>query len=257
MTTAYRNRRRYGLLTRGVLGGGSGEFSPPDIAGLQLWYDAADASTLFQDSALTTPALADGDVVGGWLDKSGNGRNATQGTTGSKPTLKTGVANDRNAVRFDGSDDWLEINYSLSASVHTVFVIYNATTVSGVDRFVFDTQTGRLALGHLGNVAGQTGFFNATTWRIIAPAMTGLQLIEYWLITGTNQALMRRNGSQIGSNAQYNAQAIGGTTRLGNSIISTATFPGDILEYLDYNVQISLEEAVAVRNYLNTKWAVY
>lgn len=43
-------------------------FSPTDIAGLR-WYDPT--AGVFQDSAQTTPA-GDGQVVGGWVDQSGN-----------------------------------------------------------------------------------------------------------------------------------------------------------------------------------------
>ena len=34
------------------------KFYPNFISGLQLWLDASDSTTLFQDSAATTPALA-------------------------------------------------------------------------------------------------------------------------------------------------------------------------------------------------------
>jgi len=40
------------------------------------WYEPRDISTLFQDSAATTPVIADGDPVGLMLDKSGNDINA-------------------------------------------------------------------------------------------------------------------------------------------------------------------------------------
>ena len=45
---------------------------PSDVAGLALWLDASDLSTLFTDSARTTPVASSGDPVGGWADKSGN-----------------------------------------------------------------------------------------------------------------------------------------------------------------------------------------
>lgn len=51
------------------------------------WFDPEDMSTMFQDAAGTTPVTALEQPVGRWLDKSGNGNNATQSITASRPTL--------------------------------------------------------------------------------------------------------------------------------------------------------------------------
>ena len=53
------------------------------------WYDPSDISTLWQDSARTTPVTSDGDPVGAMDDKSGNGNNALQVTDAKRPTYKT------------------------------------------------------------------------------------------------------------------------------------------------------------------------
>jgi hypothetical protein len=50
-----------------------------------FWYDASDLSTLFQDTAGTTPVTAHGQSVGKMLDKSGNGAHLVFSAT--KPTL--------------------------------------------------------------------------------------------------------------------------------------------------------------------------
>lgn len=49
------------------------------------WYDPSDMSTLFQDSAGTTPVTAVEQPVGRILDKSGRGNHATQATTTKRP----------------------------------------------------------------------------------------------------------------------------------------------------------------------------
>lgn len=68
-----------------------------------VWYDPSDLSTLFQDSAGTTPVTADGDPVGLMLDKSGNGFHAVQATAGNRPVYKT-----------DGVLHWLELTSASS-----------------------------------------------------------------------------------------------------------------------------------------------
>jgi hypothetical protein len=55
------------------------------------WYDVSDMSTLFQDSAGTTPVTAVEQPVGRILDKSGRGNHATQATTTKRPVLSRRV----------------------------------------------------------------------------------------------------------------------------------------------------------------------
>ena len=66
------------------------QFSPLSLfaGGIQgTWYDPSDLSTLFQDSAGTTPVTGVEQVVGRMLDKSGNGNHATA-TGAARPTLR-------------------------------------------------------------------------------------------------------------------------------------------------------------------------
>ena len=69
-----------------------------------VWYDPSDLTTLFQDSAGTTPVTAAGQPVGRMLDKSGRGNHATQATSAQRPTYGihpySGVRN-----RANGSAD--------------------------------------------------------------------------------------------------------------------------------------------------------
>ena len=51
--------------------------SPSNYAGLQIWFDANDSSTLWQDAGGTSPA-GPGTAVERWDDKSGNGHTATR-----------------------------------------------------------------------------------------------------------------------------------------------------------------------------------
>jgi hypothetical protein len=85
-------------------------FTPLDlfIAGEQgAWYDPSDFSTMFQDSAGTTPVTAVGQPVGKIDDKSGNGNHASQATAASRPVLQID-GNGKHYLEFDGVDDSLE-----------------------------------------------------------------------------------------------------------------------------------------------------
>lgn len=72
-------------VTAGLMGGG---FSPAALFtnGEQgVWLDPGDLTTLFQDTAGTTPVTAVGQSVALALDKSGRGNHATQATAGARP----------------------------------------------------------------------------------------------------------------------------------------------------------------------------
>jgi hypothetical protein len=69
---------------------GTGGFSPSLLFAASeqgAWYDPNDLSSMFQDSAGTTPAAID-QPVGKINDKSGRGNHLTQATAASKPILR-------------------------------------------------------------------------------------------------------------------------------------------------------------------------
>jgi hypothetical protein len=101
------------------------------------WYDPSDFSTLYQDSAGTTPVTAVGQPVGRILDKSGKGNHATQPTAASRPVLQQD-SNGLAYLAFDGVDDFLvtnSIDFSLTDKM---------TVIAGV-RKLSDAAAGIIA----------------------------------------------------------------------------------------------------------------
>lgn len=78
------------------------------------WYDPSDLSTLFQDSAGTTPVTASGQPVGLILDKSGRGNNLSNATSTARPFFRID-SNGHAYLDFDGVDDNLNGNMDMSA----------------------------------------------------------------------------------------------------------------------------------------------
>lgn len=93
-------------------------FTPRQLPGLMLWLSADRG--VFQNSALSTPAVSDGDPVGGWADQSGKGNNATQAVAGQRPTLKLNIVSGLPIVRFDGVDDVLSTSLAAVSPSATV-----------------------------------------------------------------------------------------------------------------------------------------
>lgn len=101
---------------------GPSPFSPADLT-LTGWWDPSDLSTMWQDTAGTTPVTADGDVVARIDDKSGNSRNFTQSTSGARPVYRT--SGGLHWLEFAGSGDWM-INSA------TLATLYGSTTFNAV-----------------------------------------------------------------------------------------------------------------------------
>lgn len=67
-----------------------------------FWLDSLDPATLFQDAAMTTPAVAEADPVGCWKDKGAGAKHAVQATAGKRLFLESGdVANDGTARHLE------------------------------------------------------------------------------------------------------------------------------------------------------------
>ena len=234
---------------------GSGSFSPLSIAGLQLWLKA-DAG-LYTDAAMTTPAVNDADVVGGWADQSGNGNHATQATTANKPLLKLAVVNGKPVVRFDGADDLLQTisNMPAANSPLSIFAVVNPGAAVVHEHIIaWGTWNTQLAVLRFGN-ANLGGFQvnGGTLW------VAGFAANTWYLFAGVydaTNAVMRRNGAVVGTAARTGT-APAGRANIGANLISGDLLLGDLAELLVYSTEIAGTELINLEAYLNTRYAVY
>jgi hypothetical protein len=86
-------------------------WTPADIT-TALWLDAADASTITES----------GGAVSQWDDKSGNSRNAAQGTPANRPVYPGTGLNGKSTIDFDGSNDVLTA--TLSTGLSSSFAVF-------------------------------------------------------------------------------------------------------------------------------------
>jgi hypothetical protein len=110
-------------------------FNPKSIAGLVGWWDAADLSTLKQNSNETTSVSATNDPIGFWKDKSSSGNNIIQATANNRPVYDSAGTNGKPAVLFDGLNDVLRRTPSATIGSNavtaiSVYSVRNATTYS-------------------------------------------------------------------------------------------------------------------------------
>lgn len=250
-------------------GGGGTSFTPGMIGGLELWLDADDNSTLYQDAGGTIAAVSDGDPVGRWEDKSGNGNHATQGTGSRRGTKKVGVQNSRDGVRFDGVDDVLEIVGGVSIYPATIFVVMreevaveNAGVVSLYPATGNDWNTFPSLLIVTGSITQIVGLYSPRDpvgADFIVKLGTGATPAGVYTgrITLTDMK-MWHDGVLEGTHSRSAAIASSAGGYLGaRRLVGALSGPylnGDIYEIILYNTALTDENRESVENYLKTKW---
>lgn len=264
---------------------------PRKIGGLELWLDASSAETLYDATSGGSLVAADGGVAR-WEDKSGNGRHATQGTSGRRPTRKSAAQNGLDVLRFDGNAtpadaDRLQIANSASEfnflhlSAGSVFVVVkNGTTenyndirtwvdscgLAASQGFYFGPDdrsslpVNNSAIAISGNMAGSA--------RVGAPdGFVAMQTAKVYTCVVDNTAatasrmFIYGNGTDAGV-ANTASGATTGDATYSLMIGSAAddggafSFQGDFLELLIYSSALSNADRESVEGYLMAKWGI-
>jgi len=231
----------------------------PVSTGLQLWLDASDASSLYDATSGGSLVAADGGVAR-WEDKSGNGRHATQATSGSRPLRKTNVQNGLGGLRFDGSDDFLTTATGYHTSDVTIFVvakrssgetraIFQSGNSTGLGYTVADANTSSFDNCYARGVAnGQVGSVSAgTSWRVISVTYTA----------GTRKVYIQGSLSDTESFTITAPNVANGiATWIGSADFAGSNLSGDIGEMIAYDTVLSDTARAAVEGYLISKWGI-
>lgn len=242
----------------------SGQFDPRSIANLYTWYDAADSSTITQS----------GGFVSQLNDRSGNGRNLTQSTSSYQPRTGINTLGGRNTITFDGIDDFLWCNISLTSNNLTFFIIYNR--FSGGDTY------GRLL--SMANTYGANDYSDTNGFEIhtsavsfngVTPPLVGgyrnnaaiasiaiaygtpyltngtLNGGNFSVTNGTTASSNTSTGTTSTTSISSGVLAIGSSTQLTDQNLS-----GYIGEHLIYNRVLNAGEIDSIRSYLLQKWSI-
>lgn len=247
----------------------------PSTTGMQVWLDASVADTLYTATTGGTSVSADATAVARWEDISGNGRHLTQTASGNQPLLKTSVQNGRNVLRFDGTNDELNIasfpNTTNTTHIFAVFKLNGADFSSGqgAGRFIksqFNSATTQylmlgassIAYGNSYGMGVGTISSNADYTILSIPFNNNASLFSITKpASGTTEA--HRNGVLVGQETATAAAActaqklqVGGDISNGNGCMR-----GDMCEVIVYSSPLTAAERQAVETYLNNKWAIY
>jgi hypothetical protein len=231
-------------------------FLPTQIAGCQLWLDAADSSTITGTSPVTA-----------WRDKSGTGRSVGFNGTNTYTSSPASVNTNGSTAFFQANADFRKSTVP-NASLFLVYKWNNST--AGTNQTLWGTDRGG------GNNRGQVLSFPANT------------SIQYGLtISGSapNSAIVSgiNNGNLLMYNANYSLGVVNGTFVNVNGSLSTSLvtegvadpqtsfdgiafgavdneprFPSAVSfsEIIFFNTALSASQRNQVEQYLGQKWKI-
>ena len=238
--------------------------------GLQLWLDASDTSTLFNATTGGSLVAADG-AVARWEDKSGNGRHATQATSGSRPLRRASGLNGLGALDFDGTNDAMTLSVSVFSTLTSLswFAVVKNDDSGANNRTVFGDRVyendGGLFFTKIGtsNIFYSRGSANASTRVDVSEAVSfPTTPMMASMVTTSSTGTARRNGTSAGTNTTTTASVTYlNATAIGNSLaddgtLSTLWWDGLICELIFYNTALSDASRSAVESYLMSKWGI-
>lgn len=245
------------------------DITAPITNGLKLW--------LKSDSLFST--LEHGDKVSSWPDSSGNGNDAVQSDTSKQPKWYEGGPNGKPIIRFDGSNDVLQVPFTADTNSEqmTVFVVndlntdngaYNtplssrSTSPHGGYNFYFDMRAGQKQI--------EFWYSNGTAFGSVRTSTNFAKAHRNYIMTGhirdttgngeSDQITLYVNGDQKDQDTGVSFSPVTATsqTNVGAGGISgtSAELNGDMLELLIYNRALDLSEIRKVEGYLAAKYNI-
>jgi hypothetical protein len=223
-------------------------FDPRSVPGCQLWLDGA-------DPAGTGTPPADGATVSTWVDKSGNGYNATAAPSRTAGTYSTSFR----AVNFPNSTTGYITNYSAAPTNETMFVVFNNPTPSGNNNIIIGGVSGARSLG-AGFTAAGTGTVGNLNTQVVWLASTGTYTAGTTVFT-TSQFTPSSNSVSLNGGTFSTGGAPGFTAGRVTYLGVDATNPvyyyiGYAMEILFYNSVLTTTQRQTIETYLAKKWSI-
>jgi len=244
-------------------------FDPRRIAGLQGWWDAADLSSMAQNSDGTTAVTSTSDPVGFWRDKSGNLRHAKQTTNNNRPQVQIADKNGRAGLNFDGSNDYYDCDSGAAfAAAYVTAVVRRTGSPADFSAVYFHRQSGSAAgftnsaqefvVGQIQNRVGRLA--GLTTAGGVA-RLNGVSL------TTANSNFFNVHDAEVLPNTtdanvigiQGNISSTVGTQhpKIGiDPAAVTRVYPMRLYELLVYSVIPTTAQLQAIERYLGRKWGI-
>nr|BDD44693.1 hypothetical protein 23 [Legionellales bacterium] len=106
------------------------------------WTPSRITTTLWLDGAHDATITDSGGSVSQWDDKSGNSNNMSQGTGAEQPVTNSETINGKNAILFDGTDDYMNFTSDIGLDDTMVFMVFNSKTFNSGDYLIANAGLG-------------------------------------------------------------------------------------------------------------------
>ena len=220
---------------------------PVFMAGLQLWLDAADTSTL----------VLSGSSVTQWNDKSGNGNNGTANT----PVALNSAINNLPALTFTTSE-YIGGNISITGNTLTVFSTFKVSSLPQFGRVISLASLG----GDDYNNTSSTGILNygsaamgpmRVSQYVSSATPLNTSVVHTVYFDGTNTYVYTNGGtpSSMSSSGNFSVSRynLGRSTNTGDTYSSFSGFTGEVIIY---NTLLTATQRQEVEGYLAWKWGL-
>lgn len=230
--------------------------TPSLLSGLELWFDAADRSTLTFDGA----------AVAAWRSKV-NGFTATQTTANNRPVYVQNGLNSRPSLLFDGTNDRFDTDCNASR-------VTGYATFAAVTRPLAGTLNSNSFPAVLASRGGSTCAFGSAPFSGVR-RWIGHWRSLYWndpsgppLVNGPQRVVVvvAADGLQFRVNLARSRHVTGVSASSGSSVNwivgldnngdGTRYWHGHISEVLLWRRPLSTLEQSQLESYLSQKWAI-
>lgn len=225
--------------------------NPSSVPGLQLWLDASNSNTLYDAVDGGSLVSADSPVLK-WTDKSTNNYIAIQSDSSYAPIRKASVINNKDALLFDGANDYIDINTISMSQRITAFVVWRPNNDSS---YAFDSTTST------DGTSNRVTFLNVQGPYVYAGAdlrNTNNQLLNNWTVCSM---VFDKTSSKSYVNSVLVANGNSGPNNMNSLRIGTRYslanyLNGYIGEILLYDSAITDNERIAIEGGLKLKWGI-
>jgi len=244
-------------------------FNPSRIDGLDLWLDAADGNTLFDETSGGNFVTTNGGSVKRWEDKSGGGRHAScAGHTLVFPTLTTAGKNGKNVINFATSKYLTSSFTGITYTAQTSFIVFQFLSASLANARALTQAVNSTSLDFSGNHYIQV-VRNTTNNQFSSYASSGYvstvsaTLDQYYIARArhSGSALTLKLNSSEGASFAHTLNFNFSAFRIGsfilNALPTNSFINSPVAEVIIYRKSLTDAESDLVTNYLNSKWAVY
>ncbi|NJD92160.1 MAG: hypothetical protein FIA91_11725, partial [Geobacter sp.] len=204
----------------------------------------------------------DGDgKISGWADQTANKFDVANPDTGKQPLFVANAFNGQPAIRFDGSDDYLQtkaaVNFLNGATSTSVFVVMkpDATQKQQATIFDYNSSTGS-------NLAMQQDAANTNLYSVYGAKQqltdSGFQIFSNVFADGTGETAYVNGQNQITATPGTPTISDPNPFTVGNKTLAALPreFKGDIAEIIVYNKALPQAERQAEETRLSARYAM-